>query len=582
MAELKYGARPPPPAAWVGPCQKGNVSDPSAAHLRGPRRLPPGKIAAKVAEVVYGLPPPPPEAEVLTARPEPKAAVRRQRSLSDVCLGHGDVCVYSLAAPLAPARVQPWRGQTRCAFYDPELLPPLAGGCSGARLRTILGKLASNNPDALNAAFAVVEEALGNDAVKFEAVLPAQVQWERALGRRKSIMALPTEAEKTEYGKWAQDDRRRREKKFPGLSEAASSGWMTSLGQAFEDWALKKSWTVCRQCSRVEKAPFYPSRVVKKPRWRGPYVPRCKFCKSGVGYPTVQPDDVPEPLRGLSLAIVEALRPLEIDSGIYQRASDGYRVHSDVTRFRWQEEAVDVRVRRLPREEKTKARKALEWLLGNAGTCFYKTVFDKHNAFLRRAAAAGEQLTKSARRLPVNVMETVGLECAVWPHLYWNTEMCETFVRSQDARRLARGHRDQLPHRRGLVAAGRQRAEARKQGRRKAAGQRRARAPLADGSASDSEAEVLSCLVGLVGAGLQLALACVLACVGLAQASLSAWARLSGGFCWVGLFGVARLRRGRGRGRRTPPPVRQSLLLGQGRRPSARLRGGLAASPVCV
>lgn len=40
--------------------------------------------------------------------------------------------------------------------------------------------------------------------------------------------------------------------------------------------------------------------------------------------------------------------------------------------------------------------------------------------------------------LPLRFMETVGLECAVWPHLYWETQMTETFVRSQDARRQER------------------------------------------------------------------------------------------------------------------------------------------------
>ena len=49
----------------------------------------------------------------------------------------------------------------------------------------------------------------------------------------------------------------------------------------------------------------------------------------------------------------------------------------------------------------------------------------------------------------MNFMETVGLECAVWPHLYWCTEMCETYVRSQDLRRLARAEPPQRQPARG-------------------------------------------------------------------------------------------------------------------------------------
>ncbi|CAE7601714.1 unnamed protein product [Symbiodinium sp. CCMP2592] len=40
--------------------------------------------------------------------------------------------------------------------------------------------------------------------------------------------------------------------------------------------------------------------------------------------------------------------------------------------------------------------------------------------------------------MPVNFIETAGLECALWPHLYWTVAMTETYVRSQDARRLKR------------------------------------------------------------------------------------------------------------------------------------------------
>lgn len=36
------------------------------------------------------------------------------------------------------------------------------------------------------------------------------------------------------------------------------------------------------------------------------------------------------------------------------------------------------------------------------------------------------------KRMPANFLETVGLECAIWPHLYWRRDMCETYVRSQD------------------------------------------------------------------------------------------------------------------------------------------------------
>ena len=32
--------------------------------------------------------------------------------------------------------------------------------------------------------------------------------------------------------------------------------------------------------------------------------------------------------------------------------------------------------------------------------------------------------------MPLRFIEEVGIECALWPNLYWNIELCETFVRT--------------------------------------------------------------------------------------------------------------------------------------------------------
>ena len=52
---------------------------------------------------------------------------------------------------------------------------------------------------------------------------------------------------------------------------------------------------------------------------------------------------------------------------------------------------------------------------------------------------------EAVKWLPLRLMETVGLECAIWPHLYWDRQMTETWVHSQDARRQARCRDAQRP-----------------------------------------------------------------------------------------------------------------------------------------
>ena len=84
------------------------------------------------------------------------------------------------------------------------------------------------------------------------------------------------------------------------------------------------------------------------------------------------------------------------------------------------------------------ARAAYECLMANPGSAYQQFV-ELHCKFLRRNA---EILSGSADdfrlQLPRRCLEEVGLECAVWPHLYPRTKMCETYVRSQDARRKER------------------------------------------------------------------------------------------------------------------------------------------------
>ena len=520
-AELLYGLPAAASSLASGPLEGVRALE-GTVRLAGLWRLPRGKVAARVAETVYGLPPPP-----LAAA---SAAARRRLRPSEVCLGHGSgPCVWSLARPGQPARAQ--RGQQKCVFCDLAQLQRLAakkrnplaatfrrlrkvnpaaekaalarvaaaagpeaarkleiarpafcegragtpcswslsqagararlprggqvpqcllcgGGqllrqaaeAKGGELRTALQMLKKSNAAAVPAALALIEEAAGEAATaKYEDFLPLGVAWERALARRRSVMAEPNEVDKGNYRERSRDDRRRRDKKFPGVFADDSSKWLSELGLAFENWALRGSWSMCRTCNRLEKRPFHPIDV-KTPDKSHVWTKACKHCKSGVGYPVAQPDDVPRPLRGLSGEILAALRPLDIFCGPYERATDGYRIHTSVVRFRWAAQTVEAKTRALASKGgRRKAAAALQWLLEHDGSSMYKAIHDKHLGFLQELARNGvADLTPAALRLPLNVIESVGIECAVWPHLYWETSMCETFVRSQDARRQER------------------------------------------------------------------------------------------------------------------------------------------------
>ena len=147
-----------------------------------------------------------------------------------------------------------------------------------------------------------------------------------------------------------------------------------------------------------------------------------------------QPDHIPEDLQGLTKQVVKALRPLDIDAGVYQRANFGYRVHTSMMTFSWAEESVLDKIKALKKHsDREKARGAYLFLMEDSDTSWYKSFADRHDKFLRKNPAA----TEKQRKRPLRFIEERGIECALWPNLYWDEKLCETVVRLTDSRRKA-------------------------------------------------------------------------------------------------------------------------------------------------
>ena len=170
-------------------------------------------------------------------------------------------------------------------------------------------------------------------------------------------------------------------------------------------------------------------------------------CKSGgaTGYWAPNPQDVPRRLRKLTPEVVEALRPFDIHTGGTFRAPNGYLLHADMLRFSFKRSSVQTNLARLPSKKRRRGERALHYLLQSENSSYVR-FWQLHERFLQQRARAierGETWAEApVKRLPANFIETIGLECALWPHLYWSTAMTETCVRSQDARRLERQRRE--------------------------------------------------------------------------------------------------------------------------------------------
>ncbi|CAK9101303.1 ATP-dependent DNA helicase PIF1 [Durusdinium trenchii] len=292
-----------------------------------------------------------------------------------------------------------------------------------------------------------------------------QGQWEQALQARKSIRATPVEDRQEEYAGRVAEDRARVQRKFfpqrPREVRHTGQRWSNPMSEALratiadvaandtgppatqgseaagmlEQWCKLGSWAVCATCHSLEPRHL---KEVDCRRVAAPLVQACRWCRGGgdgSASSVPQPTDVPRPLRGLSSVALAALRPLDLDCGNYQRPPHGYRVHTALARLSWCEEGVAEKVAKLPRQERKKAEKALRYLMRGDSRSEYRHFVRKHNTFLRQNPEA----TDADLRRPLQMLEAApGVECAVWPDLYWDSDHCETVVRGTDVRRLQR------------------------------------------------------------------------------------------------------------------------------------------------
>ena len=144
-------------------------------------------------------------------------------------------------------------------------------------------------------------------------------------------------------------------------------------------------------------------------------------------------EDVPAALRGINEAIAASLAPLEVDVGpeIRSRQSNGYRQHASMIRFAWHGGSVADCLAELPEEDFENAHEAFDWLMEN--NPLYNEFVTEHNEFLENYP----EPTDKQRKRWLRIIERAGVECACWPHLFWQPELCFYVERLQDPRRVA-------------------------------------------------------------------------------------------------------------------------------------------------
>ncbi|CAE7787117.1 unnamed protein product [Symbiodinium sp. CCMP2592] len=385
-------------------------------------------------------------------------------------------CVFSVSSLGQPALVHPSRQQAYCPFCSEEVLGERLSNSRGKGV--ITGALAffwEHSPDHIfPQAVQRIQDMAGaatwtecdqrlqrclqqRGATARERSARAQQQakaraqrrrgedpadWASLLDSRQAQCA-PSSDTLTANERGRASQRRALQRKFPAVyadDGRPAAEWQTELAKAFSSYAQNWSWRICRQCDRMAPQPFEPKHLRSCARLQ-PSLSACGHCAAGNGYWVPRPADVPEPLRKLPEEVLAALAILDVYTGPAERAPQGYWVHTSCVRFSWRPMSVEERLSTLPRAAWRRGRAAYAWLIA-AEDCPYRDFLRCHDEFFRhrqRLLDQGElEATTPVPWLPIRFMETIGLESAVWPHLYWNRTMCETYVRSVDARRLAR------------------------------------------------------------------------------------------------------------------------------------------------
>ena len=420
------------------------------------------------------------------SRPKPspalpkRAAKARAAWPSELCSGfEGSPCTFSVQTAGRGARVQRSRGEVHCAFCSATAFRAAAAS-PRSKISQMLKKLWALDGNIAQLAVERIRTWEGQDvAAEYAATMKTPVrrrtghkratpssEWPGLLARRRPALRALAPRKARAYEEEVRKDRRlaRRKIFFPENlfkpasleQEAAEVQEMTALcgvsndvaandtglpspkdatAQLVEAWCKHGSWAMCKKCGSVQPRPLQPIDL-RRPAPPTMSEKACTACRHAEYVP--QLEDIPEQLRDLKPSILRALRPLDIDTGTFQRAQYGYRIHSSMATFAWAPIAVEDKIAALAkRKDRTRARTALEYLLTSDASS-YKSFYDRHCAFLERH---GADLPEKRRKLPLRFVEEAGLECALWPHLYWRRDLCETVARASHEKRQQRKRR---------------------------------------------------------------------------------------------------------------------------------------------
>ena len=203
-----------------------------------------------------------------------------------------------------------------------------------------------------------------------------QEEWKRGKETRQPTGAAADSVRKRSYRAEVVEDRRVALKRFwpearaAEMEEAVSNdsglagATNSEVSAGLRRWCERGSWGACPECGILQARPLHQQEITRKST-QPPTVAKscCKRCSSRQQPYVPKPEDVPEPLRGLSPEILAALRVPEVDVRPEERATNacgletGYRKHGKMLRLSWADRSIKQKIAQ-DLDDRTARRKA--------------------------------------------------------------------------------------------------------------------------------------------------------------------------------------------------------------------------------
>lgn len=362
------------------------------------------------------------------------------------CYGRGSPCIFGRNGQ----RLQTCYRSFRCVFCSADSLQTLCNTASG--LQRIATLMTQQSDDAKTVVMehrlpqdylAIIKRKLlgleiarvpSEDLVTNALQAHKKCRWKDYLRVRRYASAAPTEGQRKRFREEVLQNRAYARKKMRvdaprhprGAPVDNDSGMPLPVTSIFAkrlyNWNINNSWGMCQVCDSVvprdlSEKTFTADAPMAVPKHT------CSNCSTRKSVPLPTDKDVPQSLRGLSNSQVLALAPLEIHVGHELRANEGgYRIRTGMMRFSWSETSVTSRIADLPLSQRAAALSAYGFLMASPASA-YRDFVAEHNDFLRRYPHANPR----QRKQRYEFIEKVGLECALWPDLFWDVGLTYTF-----------------------------------------------------------------------------------------------------------------------------------------------------------